>query len=62
MFAHGGTNRMVLCEELGIDLKNFFGLDQCYACVNVIEYYAPGFKMVRLVNGQADCLRGLGKI
>ncbi len=62
MFAHGGTNRMVLCEELGIDLKNFFTLDQGYACVNIIEYFTVGFKMIRLVNGHINCVPALGEI
>lgn len=58
IFAHGGTNRMILCEELGIDLKNFFILEQSYSCVNVIDYYHSS-KIVRLVNGDISSLSGV---
>jgi len=56
IFAHGGVNRVILCEELGIDLKNFFVLDQSYACVNVLEYYSYQAKVIRLINGDISCL------
>lgn len=49
--AHGGVNRVVLCETLGISLKNIFSIEQDFASVNVIEF-GPDYTLVRLVNGR----------
>jgi len=55
IFAHGGTNRVILSQELNLSLKNFFRIDQAYACVNIIDYFsAPAQSLVpviRLING-----------
>jgi len=51
IFAHGGVNRMILCDALGIDLKNFFRLEQSYACLNIIDYYHPLTQVIKLING-----------
>ena len=57
IFAHGGTNRTILGEELGMDLKNFFMLDQSYACLNILDYYSKEGKMIRVINGDITGLR-----
>lgn len=57
IFAHGGTNRMIIFEELGIDLKSFFNFEQSYACVNILDYYAVGMKVLRLMNGSCACIK-----
>ena len=62
VFAHGGTNRIIICEELGIELKNFFILEQSYACVNIIDYYQPKAKLIRLINGDISSLCTVGGI
>ncbi|QPJ66457.1 MAG: alpha-ribazole phosphatase [Candidatus Nitrohelix vancouverensis] len=37
--AHGGVNRTILCQLLGIPIANMFRLNQEYAAVNVIQFY-----------------------
>ncbi len=48
--AHGGVNRVILCDALGMDLSNLFNLQQDYGCLNIIDYY-PDNAVVTLVNG-----------
>ena len=36
--AHGGTNRVILAEALGLPLGNIFRLAQDYAAWSLIEY------------------------
>src|SRR4030042_1293569 len=50
MVTHAGINRVILCEALGLPLKNLFNLDQKYGCLNIIDYF-PDLAVVRLVNG-----------
>jgi alpha-ribazole phosphatase/probable phosphoglycerate mutase len=49
--AHGGVNRVVLCDVMGLDLKNFFRVEQDYGCLNIIDYHPDGMKVVKLLNG-----------
>lgn len=53
--AHGGVNRVVLCDLLGFPLKNLFRISQEYAAVNRI-LYKPGSPLVDIVNGTANQL------
>jgi len=39
MAAHGGINRVILCELLGIPLENIFRVEQDFAALNVIELW-----------------------
>jgi alpha-ribazole phosphatase/probable phosphoglycerate mutase len=48
--AHGGVNRIILCNALGLDLMNVFNIQQDYGCLNIIDYY-PDSAIVRLING-----------
>jgi alpha-ribazole phosphatase len=48
--AHGGVNRLILCEALGMDISNLFNIQQDFGCLNIIDYY-PDNAIVRLVNG-----------
>jgi alpha-ribazole phosphatase len=57
VYAHGGTNRLILCEELGIDLHNFFRIEQDHACINLIYRFTPDFAMVKLINGDLNSAR-----
>jgi len=50
LVAHGGVNRVILLDALGAPLDRVFCLEQDYACVNVIDYFADGYRTVRLVN------------
>jgi broad specificity phosphatase PhoE len=40
--AHGGTNRVILAEALGLPLEHLLRLAQDYACWSLIEYRAAG--------------------
>lgn len=48
--AHGGINRVILCNILGIPLENIFRIEQDFACVNIVEFYED-VPVVKLVNG-----------
>ena len=48
--AHGGVNRTIFCEALGMDIKNLFNIQQDYGCLNILDFY-PDNVLVRLVNG-----------
>jgi len=50
--SHGGVNRIALATALDLDLGRIFRLEQAYACVNVVDYFAHE-PVVRLVNGVA---------
>jgi broad specificity phosphatase PhoE len=47
--AHGGTNRVILAEALGLPLGNIFRLAQDYGAWSLIEYRGEG-AVVHLVN------------
>jgi broad specificity phosphatase PhoE len=47
--AHGGTNRVILAEALGLPLTNIFRLAQDYAAWSLIEYRHGG-AVVHLLN------------
>lgn len=49
--AHGGVNRVILMDALGAPLANMFSIEQRYCCLNIIDYYADGNAVVKLVNG-----------
>lgn len=49
--AHGGVNRVVLCDAMGLDVSNFFKIEQDYGCLNVIDCFPDGIKVVKLLNG-----------
>lgn len=40
--AHGGTNRIILAEALGLPLGHILRLAQDYACWSLVEYRASG--------------------
>lgn len=47
--AHGGVNRIIIADALGLDINNIPRLEQNYACLNIIDYYKSG-PVVRLIN------------
>ncbi len=58
--AHGGVNRVLLCEFLGLDLRNIFRIEQDFACLNIVEIYQDGIPVVRRLNYTCNHLqRGL---
>lgn len=36
--AHGGVNRIILCELLGVPLQNIFRIEQDFGALNIIEF------------------------
>ncbi len=50
LVAHGGVNRILLLDAIGAPLERVFSLEQDYACLNVIDYFADGYCTVRLLN------------
>ena len=51
MLLHGGVNRVILADALGLDMMNLFRIDQTYGCLNIIDYHGDGIAVVRLLNG-----------
>ncbi len=48
--SHGGTNRVVLAEALGLADAAIFRFDQSFAAASVVDYFADT-PLVRLLNG-----------
>jgi alpha-ribazole phosphatase len=48
--AHGGVNRVIICDALGLPVNSLFNIHQDYGCLNIIDYY-PENRLVRLMNG-----------
>lgn len=46
--AHGGINRVILCELLGIPLENIFRIEQDFAALNIIELW--DYPVVKTMN------------
>jgi alpha-ribazole phosphatase len=51
VIAHGGVNRLILLDAIGAPASSMFSIDQQFCCLNIIDYYADGNKVVKLVNG-----------
>ncbi len=49
--AHGGANRVILLNAIGAPLSALFNIEQNYCCLNIIDYYADGATVVKLLNG-----------
>lgn len=49
--AHGGVNRVVLSDAMGLPLENFFRIEQDYGGLNIIDYLADGTRVVKMLNG-----------
>jgi len=53
LVAHGGANRIILLDAIGAPLERAFSIEQDYGCVNIIDYFANGNSVVKLLNGTA---------
>jgi alpha-ribazole phosphatase len=51
MLLHGGVNRVILAEVLGMEPLNIFRIDQAFGAFNIIDYYDDGTAVVKLLNG-----------
>lgn len=47
--SHGGVNRVLICELLGIPLEDIFRVDQDFGCLNVIELW-DNYPIAKLIN------------
>jgi probable phosphoglycerate mutase len=50
LVAHGGVNRAILCEALGLGLPGFGSFEQDPGCINILDVDDAGRCLVRLVN------------
>ena len=48
---HGGVNRIILADALGLAMTNLFRIDQSFGALNIIDYFEDGIATVRLLNG-----------
>jgi broad specificity phosphatase PhoE len=48
--AHGGVNRVILCNVLGIPLGNIFRIEQDHAALNIVEFWEK-YPVLKLLNG-----------
>lgn len=53
--AHGGINRIILCEAMGLGLENLLRIEQDFGCINIIDYY-DDTAVVKLLNLRPGCL------
>ena len=51
LMLHGGVNRIILADALGMEIANLFRIDQAFGAMNIIDYFEDGIAVVRLVNG-----------
>ncbi len=51
MLLHGGVNRVILADALGLDPSRLFRIDQSFGALNIIEHYDDGVAVVKLMNG-----------
>jgi broad specificity phosphatase PhoE len=51
LLLHGGVNRVIIADALGMDLQNLFRIDQAFGALNIIDHFDDGMAVVRLVNG-----------
>lgn len=51
LLLHGGVNRVILADALGIEPLNLFRIDQSFGALNIIDYYDDGMPVVKLLNG-----------
>jgi alpha-ribazole phosphatase len=49
--AHGGVNRIILLHAMGAPFTSMFRIEQDFGCLNIIDYYADGNPVVKLLNG-----------
>jgi alpha-ribazole phosphatase len=51
MLLHGGVNRVILTDVLGMEPLNLFRIDQEFGALNIIDFYDDGMAVVKLLNG-----------
>jgi alpha-ribazole phosphatase len=51
LLLHGGVNRVILADALGMEPLNLFRMDQHYGALNILDYHDDGIPVVKLLNG-----------
>ncbi len=51
LIGHGGLNRAILADAMGLPLSLVFRIEQGYGALNIIDYYDDGMSVVKLLNG-----------
>ncbi len=51
MVLHGGVNRVILADILGMHPLNLFRIEQSFSALNIIDYSDDGTPVVKLLNG-----------
>jgi broad specificity phosphatase PhoE len=51
MVLHGGVNRVILADILGMQPLNLFRIEQTFGALNIIDFYDDGMAVVKLLNG-----------
>jgi alpha-ribazole phosphatase len=51
MLLHGGVNRVILADVLGLEPLNLFRIDQSFGALNIIDHFDDGMAVVKLLNG-----------
>ena len=51
MLLHGGVNRVILADALGMELLHIFRIEQAFGALNIIDFYDDGMAVVKLLNG-----------
>jgi alpha-ribazole phosphatase len=51
LLLHGGVNRVILADVLGLEPLNLFRIDQAFGALNIIEHFGDGMAVVKLLNG-----------
>jgi len=52
LLVHGGVNRVILADVLGMPPRNLFRIEQAYGALNIIDCYEDGMTVVKLLNGK----------
>ncbi len=51
LLLHGGVNRVILADTIGLDLQHLFRIEQSFGALNIIDHFEDGTAVVKLVNG-----------
>ena len=51
LLLHGGVNRVILADVLGMEPLNLFRIDQAFGALYIIEHFGDGMAVVKLLNG-----------
>jgi len=51
MLLHGGVNRVILADILGLPPLNLFRLDQAFGALNIIDHFEDNGAVLKLLNG-----------